>query len=333
MIYSVEEIKNFIARALPGEVTFKKMNATGNMTARLEDGGNDTLLLVEVGDKEYVVKMKSKAFDDNVSVAMNYFDSASFSEAFKKGKAIFYIRDSYDREGKIYKAFSELSDNLPKIYLEESDGTRSIILMEKLTISRKPKDVELALLLRKWHSLYTLEEDAKRVGANVHTKEDYERAEELSLKLFDSIERGYSNFPKEIIKEGMEYVKSYGENYLKGISFPRTLCHGDLTINNLTTEDGIVLYDLELATYSNPEFDLVSYLVHYPVDLSNKVVASFLNAYYGGGFENKKEVLRHNLLTYLCTRFHAMMMITKKLHMPYMEQSIQNYIFLFNYFK
>ena len=58
MIYTTKEIKNFIERSVGGkDILFKKLNATGNMTARLEDGGNDTLLLVEDDGKEYVLKM------------------------------------------------------------------------------------------------------------------------------------------------------------------------------------------------------------------------------------------------------------------------------------
>ena len=332
MIYTTQEIKNFIERSVGGkDILFKKLNATGNMTARLEDGGNDTLLLVEVDGKEYVLKMKSKAFDHNVCGAMNWHDTDEFRRSFEKGKSIFYIRGSYDREGKIYKAFSSLKENLPIIYGSESDDTRSIILMEKLPISRITKDEEIARLLKKWHAQYPLKEDAERLGANVHTQNDYENATDLSLKLFELIEECYPNFPAKIIKTGREYVQNYAKNYLKGRSFPSTLCHGDLTINNLTTDGEIILYDLELATYSNPEFDLISYLVHYPTQLTNEIVERFLRAYYDGKIN--EDALKHNLLTYLCTRFHAMMMITKKLHMPYMEQSIKNYIFLFDYFK
>ncbi|MBO7178291.1 MAG: aminoglycoside phosphotransferase family protein [Clostridia bacterium] len=335
MIYSKEEIKDFIKSVLnvKADVSLARLKATGNMTARLDDGGEETLLNATVEGKDYVVKMKSRFFEDNVGHVMNYFDSPEFTASYNKGKYIFYIRDSVEREAKLYSAFSSIKASLPIIYGTQSDNNRSIVLMEKLEISRETKNEELGGLLRKMHSLYTREEDAIRLGANAHTREDYEQAKELSLNLIRSVESVYIDFPKRILSKAKEIVSDYGKSYDKMVSYPRCVCHGDLTINNMTTAKGIILYDLELATYNNPEFDLVSYLVHYPTLLTENEIKEFLTAYYGNEseIENKKEVLYLNVLLYFVTRFSAMMMISRRLDMPYMATSIKNYIYLFDY--
>lgn len=335
MIYSKDEIKDFIKRVLNtrSEVTLERLKATGNMTARLEDGGEETLLKAVVEGREYVVKMKSRQFESNVGDAMNYFGSEEFFKHYKKGKYIFYIRDSVVREQKMYSAFSVVKESLPKIYGAQSDKTRSIVIMEKLEISREPKDEELAELLKKIHGEYPRLEDAVKVGANVHVKEDYLQAKELSLALIESVKKVFPAFPNELLIKARKLAEDYGKTYEKMASFGRCVCHGDLTINNMTTTPSIKLYDWELSTYNNPEFDLVSYLVHYPTLLTDGEINRFLLAYYGDKetLENKKEALNFNVLLYFVTRFSAMMMISRKLDMPYMDTSIANYVYLASY--
>ncbi|MBO5776765.1 MAG: hypothetical protein J6R35_05275 [Clostridia bacterium] len=338
MIYTHEEIKSFIANCLsvPQEdIVFKSAQATCSMTARLEDGGSDTLLGIECGGKEYIVKIKSTAFDDNVCDAMNYLDLKEFNEYFSRGKNLFYIRDSYNREAKMYRAFGSIKDYFPKIYGSASDASRSILLMEKLKIERTPNDKEAAAFLIKLHSLYNRIEDAQALGANVHTAEDYVAATDISLKLIDYIELAYPDFPKAIIKAAQEFVYNYQSNFNKMTTYPRTLCHVDFTINNTTTAEGFKAYDLELATYNNGEFDLISYLYHYPIVLNDSCTNELLNAYYLGKnstLSDNLEVVKLNVVLYFCTRFHAMMLIAKKLPMPYMGVSIENAKYLFNRF-
>ena len=336
MIYSPQEITSFVSKCLGGlDVELSMLHATGNMTARIEDGGSDTLLTAKVGDKEYVVKMKSKAFDDNVGATMNYYGSDTFKQYFDEGKSIFYIRDSYNREQRAYSILLSLKEHFPTIYGAESDGTRSIILMDKIEIDRSPKDDSLADVLYKIHSMPSSEETMREWGINIHTERDYINATALSKALLDGVSRAYPNFPKRIVSRARDFVANYKQNYQKMVGYGRCLCHGDLTINNLSTKGQIKLYDLELATYNNREFDLISYLVHYPIELNESIVESFLASYYnkmGNCIKEREDALKHNLLIYLTTRFHAMMMITLKLNMPYMETSIKNYIFLFNYF-
>lgn len=335
MIYEREELQNFIKGVLgDGEIIFKPLHATGNMTARLEDGGAETLICVEHAGKEYVVKMKSVGFDKNVCDAMNYFDDDSFVEIFEKGKYIFYIRDSYDREQKIYSALKDYEQYFPKIYGASSDERRSVIIMEKLEVDRTPPK-DLPKVMSKIHSFCTSERVARELGANVHEKSDYENATELSLELLKNVGRARKDFPEYILEKAREFVLNYRDNYEKMLSFGRCLCHGDLTINNLTSATGTRLYDLELATFNNVEFDLVSYLVHYPTELNEEIVYDFLSSYYkesGFSLKERESAIKFNLLLYLTTRFHAMMLISLKLDMPYMVTSIKNYIFLFNLF-
>ena len=62
MIYSKNEIINFITTTLnvdASKISLTTLNADGNMTAKLEEGGSDSLILVKVDSKEYVVKTKT----------------------------------------------------------------------------------------------------------------------------------------------------------------------------------------------------------------------------------------------------------------------------------
>lgn len=336
MIYSRSEIAGFIKSVLGDEGDYKlsPLVATGNMTARLEDGGEATLLSLVRGQEEYAIKMKSRLFEDNVLKAMNYYDDSSLEQGFSKGKYVFYIRDAFNREEKIYSALSAFGEYLPRIYGAQSDDYRSIILMEKLKISRAVKALEVITFLTRLHKFCTSEKRARELGANIPTKEDYLKAQDLSISLISNVSKAYANFPSRILNLALDGVKKYGELYDRVISFPRALCHGDCTAYNMTTEPILKVYDFELSTFNNPEFDLISYLVHYPTPLKESDVDEFLGCYYGEKdyLATKKEVLKLNLLVYFVTRFHAMMMIAKTLDMPYMEISIKNYIFLFDYF-
>lgn len=338
MIYLKSEIIKFISTTLNVEeskIALTTLEADGNMTAKLEDGGSESLINVVAGEKEYVVKTKSNAFGKNVCDAMNYLKEQSFLEKFKKGYAIFYIRDNYNREEKVYKLIEKFSNYLPKIYGATSDSERSLILMEKLNICREVDIEKTANFLREFHSEFNGKKDiAVENGINIHTKLDYSSAKELSLTLLNYVEKAHPSFPKYIIEISKKFVKNFEENFEKIAKYSQTICHGDFTSNNVTfTGNAIKVYDFELATYQNPEFDIISFFVHYPKPITNQTISEFLKLYYNRKPTKKeRESLSLNTLIYFTTRFHAMMLICKNVSMPYMETSIKNYISVFDYF-
>ncbi len=337
MIYSKSEIIKFISKSLNIEedkISLATLEAEGNMTAKLEDGGSESLINVIAGEKEYVVKTKSGVFSKNVCDAMNYLKEQSFLEKFKKGCAIFYIRDNYNREEKVYKIIDKFSNYLPKIYGATSDSERSLILMEKLNICREVDFEKSANFLREFHNEFNGKKDiALKNGINIHTKKDYLCAKDLSATLLNYVEKAYPNFPKYIIEICKKFVKNFEDNFEKIANYSQTICHGDFTSNNVTFNNRITVYDFELATYQNPEFDIISFLVHQPKLINNQTISEFLKLYYNRKPTKKeRESLSLNTLIYFTTRFHAMMLICKNVSMPYMENSIKNYICVFDYF-
>ena len=337
MIYSKNEIINFITTTLnvdASKISLTTLNADGNMTAKLEEGGSDSLILVKVDSKEYVLKTKSNAFGKNVCDAMNYLQESSFIEKFKKGYAIFYIRDNYNREEKVYKIIEKFSMYTPKLFGAISDNNRSIILMEKLDICRDVDLEKASSFLRKFHSEFNNKKDlAIENGINIHTKEDYSNAKDLSLTLIDYVEKAYPSFPRYIVETCRKFVKNFEQNFEKIAKYSQTICHGDFTSNNTSYGNSFKVYDFELATYQNPEFDIISFLVHYPNLVNNQTIERFLTLYYKGKPTKKeRESLSLNTLIYFTTRFHAMMLICKNVSMEYMETSIKNYISVFDYF-
>ena len=87
-------------------------------------------------------------------------------------------------------------DQLPQVH-----SIIILILMEKLNICREVNFEKSANFLREFHNEFNGKKDiALKNGINIHTKNDYLCAKDLSATLLNYVEKAYPNFPKYIIE-------------------------------------------------------------------------------------------------------------------------------------
>lgn len=316
-----------------------------SMTSKIESAELPGIVKVRnVSTAEsFVIKIKTSAFIDAVGIAMNVFNDADVAKSYAEGHRIFYTHNSYVREKFVYENLKQhLKDYTPHYFGGKAYGNECVHIMELLSFD-KPFDLEKACeFAAKLHAVYMgrfSETDA--LLTNIHRKEDYVNAKNLSLLLLKNIVKLYPDFGDDITASLNEFVKSPERNFEYTEFLGKTVCHGDYCAKNMAfTESGIKVYDWELSTYNNPEFDLAALLIHYPTTITKNDVDNAIN-YYVRYFnllsDTKKtaDVVKQNLAfnvkLYAATRFHAMMNIAVNLPMPYMKESVENYKFLFRY--
>lgn len=351
MIYSKEELKQMIAAKLKlceSSLESVPINIKNSMTSKLEDDNSDSIFRFFNKDSGIylVAKVKTNAFIDNVGLAMNYYKDAKFAEEYARGNSIFYTRECFRREKYVYEQIdSSFAKYVPQYYGSIESGNNCVYIIEYLDICQQAVDLEAAaVFIAKLHVKYLNSmEDAIKMHINIHTKYDYTNAKNLSMMLLHNVESLYPDFSRKALIDLRTFVLAFEENFDKLSSERRTICHGDFCVKNMTfLPIGIKVYDWELSTFNNPEFDLSAFLVHYPTCLNEKIVSSFMDSYlkcYNSLTVNKisaiklREMLRFNVYIYMTTRFNAMMNICQFVSMPYMKESIYNWQFLYNYLK
>lgn len=340
----IRHVANFFGTS-ENMVEVQPLEVKNSMSSQIEDGldGSIFRLYLKEENRSVIVKMKNKSFINNVGETMNYFSSQSFRESYAKGFGLFYTRNCFCREKFVYALLDENLKRFVPRYFGSIDVSEDecLHLLEDLQINQYPVNVDhlvdflSALHLTYWNNSSVTE----KMMINSPTVEDYKNGSAISHVLFENVRKLYPTFPSDILEE-LESFSSDGDKMFKELNFfPRTLCHGDFAVKNLTfLENQAVVYDWELATFNNPEFDLVSLLVFYPDKLDDELIESVCNRYYDK-IKSKKvlhydtnSALLFNTKLLMGSRFHAMMNIAMKVNMPFMELAIQNWICLFRHF-
>lgn len=320
------------------------LDVNGSMSSKIEDGLDGSIFRFKLlfNGKTIIVKMKNSSFINNVGETMNYYGLDSFRENYKMGFGLFYTRNCHSREKYIY---SYLDDSLKK-YIPHYYGSIDVSsqeclhIMEDIPIVQSPVRIDYIIdFLSDLHERYYEDEKAvEKMMVNIPTLDDFHFGKHLSDVLFSNIQKLYPNFPSEIINDLKDFSNNPQYIFEQLHSFPLTICHGDFAIKNLSfIEKRVVVYDWELSTFNNPEFDLVSFMVFYPTELTSNLISNIINRYYG---KIKKRIcydvqsaLYFNTKLLMASRFHAMMNIALRVEMPYMDSAINNWIYLYNFLK
>lgn len=324
------------------------INVSGSMSCQIEEGLDGSIFRLQFTDsgKTIIVKMKNNSFIANVGETMNYTNSQKFRNNYLNGYGLFYTRDCFCREKYIYTLLDKsLIRYVPKYYgsIDVSDQ-ECLHLMEDIDIIQNPVNNDyVSDFLSDLHSVYYNDfSSAKSMIVNMPMVEDYRQGVLLSRDLFDNIKNIYLDFPRDILESIRLFYEAPNQMYKQLLSFPRTICHGDFAIRNISfLKNQLAVYDWELSTFNNPEFDLVSFLTFYPDDLTEAIVDSVLKGYYEKMKKKRcvtrieydvKKALLFNTLLLMCTRFHAMMNISMRVNMPFMNKAIGNWLFLYIFF-
>lgn len=329
-------------------VCFLPMNISGSMSSKIEDGLDESIFRLKFLNtgKTVIAKLKNNSFIANVGETMNVFESETFREKYAKGYGLFYTRDCYRREKYVYSLLdASLHQYLPKYYGSIDVGKKECLhLMEDLEICHSPIDKKQIIdFLSDLHIRYMSDSiSAIKMCINIPTIEDYENGISISHELFGNIRKLYPDFPEKILKELVFFYGNPEGMFTELHSFPLTVCHGDFAVKNLTfLRNRLSVYDWELATFNNPEFDLVSFLIFYPDALDDKTVNGIIDGYCNRILQkrgmkafdyNVKNAIGFNVKLLMCSRFHAMMNIATRVDMPFMRTSIKNWLFLYRRF-
>ncbi|MGN1042774.1 MAG: phosphotransferase [Christensenellales bacterium] len=327
-------------------VQLQPLEVRESMSSHIEDGPEGSIFRFKLiaDGRTVVVKMKNNSFINNVGETMNYYGSDSFREYYKNGYGLFYTRNSFCREKYIYTYLDEsLRQFIPHYYgTVDVSEQECLHIMEDIPIKQYPVDLNnIVSFLVALHVKYmgdTLA--ARQMKVNIPDINDYKYGKDLSMILFDNIQKLHPTFPIEIIEDLKRFACDSHSVFEQLHTYPRTVCHGDFSIKNLTfLQNRVVVYDWELSTYNNPEFDLISLMVFYPDKLDDRLVCTIVNRYYR---ELRQKIdLRYdtnaalffNIKLLMVSRFHAMMNIAMRVAMPFMNTAVYNWIYLYNYFK
>ncbi len=327
-------------------VQMQHLDVKGSMSSKIEDGINGSIFRFRLRNngKTIVVKMKNSSFINNVGETMNYYGTDSFMDNYKRGYGLFYTRNCHCREKYIY---SRIDDSLKK-YIPYYYGSVEVSLheclhiMEDIPIVQSPIIIEcITDFLSELHIRYYEDKMAmEEMMINVPEICDYYYGKYISEVLYDNIQKLYPDFPTKILLDLRDFSNNPQKIFEQLHTYPLTICHGDFAIKNLSfLENRIVVYDWELSTFNNPEFDLISFMVFYPGTLTAGFIDDFINNYYHKLKKKKKIIydvqaaLLYNTKLLMASRFHAMMNIAKKIEMPFMNSAIDNWVFLYNYLK
>jgi len=315
----------------------------GSMVSRIEnDSGSIFSIKSHVTGKELIAKMRSPGYMVKVGRIVNYFEDPFFNEPYERGCNIFGMEKSHYREKYVYSLLQEsLQHNCPFYYGSTTIADGCIHFIEKLKINQSNVNLNsVTEFVAQLHSTYLHDYNgARKMCAYLPVKKDHALAKDVVNMLMDNVEALYPDFPKDALYTLRSYIASFETTFDRWSKGERTLCHGDYSVKNMSFENGFKIYDWECTTYRNPEFDIITFLVHYPTLLNEKIVEQFLDLYY----EHRKQLgscpdvakfkifLKENLLIFMTTRLNALMSICMRLDMPYMPESIANWIFLYKY--
>lgn len=350
MTISEEQSIDFLAQTLDKDKNklVKIINATkDSLVSKLQNDkeNNETLLTFEdtVTQKRYFIKTKSRSFKANGGKLMNIHSSPDFEKAYSKGWPIFYIRNHLEREALIYKKIDEsLKPYLPILYGSAIIRNGSVMILEHININQENINLKsITNFLSILHSKYYLHADkAKEMKINMHTLKDYKNAQPLLCIMQDLIKNEYPIFKNVIEKDLSEFLANFENNYKKAFRDNLTIAHGDFSIKNLSFTDRLYVYDWELSTYNNPEFDLITFFVHYPQPLTKEIITTFISDYHKAcnelgvikkGIDNLTEYLKINLKLFFVIRFSSILLICKSIKMDYLNSMIQNWLFMYDF--
>lgn len=343
MIADKSSLLNVVADvlSLPSDrLSFCPLSVADSMSGAIEEGFDGSIFCLKTDSgKRYVAKRKCLSFIERVGESMNPFASPEFRAIYRKAYGVFYIRESHLREHYIYDGIDpSLRPCLPLYYGSYKSPAECVHVMEYLPILRDKIDLKgAAAFLARLHAVYAGREKAARdLHANIPTPSDYTAARPLSAMLYDNIQRLYPDFPQEILKDMRAFSDDANAMACGLNTWQRTLCQGDFCVKNMTfLPRGIRVYDWELATFNHPAFDLISFLVHYPVPIDDRLIEDWIGSYRNAASTCERleplsdKCLAFNVRLYMATRFHAMMNICRSVDMPYMPVSIANWLKLY----
>lgn len=306
-IEQVEELPFEDAEGITGKTSMKDP-AIRKFSIRFHDGER----LNVVG------KFKSARIIRNGIRLLNYDRELKFYYLLLRHHRILGFDESHIREIDFYRAVRE---DL-KVHLIPTFGAcrcdrkdRYVILMREIAESKgeasgRIREVFDAIL--DFHIAYYNREDAvSTFRLNRPSSADYKKSRPLFRHMFDKLEASNRElFTPEQCDGIRRFIDEIHLRHAR-LREHRTLTHNDFNLRNLFFGEEVLVYDWELASFQNPEHDMIEFLIFVLHEMRDEEVFEAIDYYKTRLFdalalstdeEEYGEILEFNLLEYIINK-------------------------------
>lgn len=245
---------------------------------------------------------------------------------------------SYLRETDFYKNLdASLQSYLIPAYGYYRNGVtdKHVLLLKYVDAPRKitAQDYKLVFdAVTDFHKAYYGQpEKVKSLGANCYGARDYGKCKWALSRMFRRLD-GDNRKVFGATKTGAiaRFLQNIDREF---IPYHRTLTHNDFSPRNMFIDDGLYIYDWELACYQNPEHDLIEFLVSVMHDVSDWQLREMIG-YFKKTLSEKlgkqtdentyAKILRFNALEYAGIRLTLLRLADLKFGLGYIGQITAN---------
>ena len=276
--------------------------------------------------KEVVVKnSSSKIVLNGIKLLSN--DNPLILFGLIKNHAFFNYDHSRLREKSIYE---NIDEKLKMNFITYYGTYKNNIVLDYINIKN---DFDYKKIISKIASIhafyYNQPEIIKKFHLNNNTPDMYKKCRKTLLRMYKELDN--SNINKELNIE--EFIIN-SEKYITKYQHHKSLTHNDFSPRNILMDSKrIYLYDWELASYQNPEHDLIELLVYITNELTDNETINFIKQYEKELYtkikikftsEQYKEILLLNLKDFIAIRLTMLRLTSKKIKINFINNLIKN---------
>lgn len=290
---------------------------------------------------DVIGKFKSARIIRNGIRLLNYDRDLRFYYLLLRYHGILGFDKSHIREIDFYKEVdADLRRHLiPTFGFYRSDRKdRYMILMQEVASSKKEggsriREV-LDTILHFHRAHYNRKASVSTCRLNFPTSRDYKRSRPLLKYMFDKLEKSNREF---FDPEQLKGIRAFIEDiHLRNARLRehRTLTHNDFNLRNIFfAEEGVLIYDWELASFQNPEHDVIEFLIFVLHEMEDEEVFETIDYYKRGLLtsldleideEDYRQILEFNILEYIVNKLSVYRIVDVTLELGFVKQMCIN---------
>lgn len=328
--------------AMVEELPFEDAEGITGKTSMKDPAIRKFMIRFHDGERLHVVgKFKSARIIRNGIRLLNYDRELKFYYLLLRHHRILGFDESHIREIDFYRAVRE---DLKKYLIPVFGAYRSdrkdkyLILMREIRRSEGEESLrvrEVFDAILAFHIAYYNREDAvSTFGLNRPSSGEYRKSRPLFRHMFDKLEASNREL---FTPEQCDGIRSFiDEIHLRHTRLlkHRTLTHNDFNRRNLFfEEEAILLYDWELASFQNPEHDMIEFLIFVLHEMRDEEVFEAIDYYKTRLFdalslsmdeEEYGEILEFNLLEYIINKLGVYRIVDVTLNLGFVKQMCIN---------
>lgn len=288
-----------------------------------------------------ILKLKSEQIIRCGMELINFDNSSNFQKILEGPHNIIGYDNSHIRESRIYDNISEsLKCYMPKIfgafYDAESDIYAILMHEYKNDVAFDEKMLLKSLdAITDFHAYYyNRPETIDNLLLNHYTTDNYSEQKNILLGMLQRLEEDTASVFSEKHQKLLFDFAMHIDEYHAKLPEHKTLTHNDFTPRNIFCQnDGLIIYDWELACYQCPEHDLIEFLLFVMSELTDEQIILIVNAFKQMLFAKCKvsftdevynEILAFNLLEYCVNRLSLYRVCNKALRVDFIDGLAKN---------